>query len=115
MGHIELGVGKPYRGVAAFLPPDIVSVANLWRHGIPTTNEHSQHRARQPRVDGRGLFRRRRYRHLVRLRHVFARMPREDIADMKRLGVALPAPSKPVESDRGDIMSRLRTVIVAIK
>jgi hypothetical protein len=33
------------------------------------------HRARQPAVDRRGLFGRHRYRHLVRLRHVFPGMP----------------------------------------
>jgi hypothetical protein len=43
--HIGLDVGKPYRGSAVLLPigePDIVSVANLWREGIPTVNEYSQ-------------------------------------------------------------------------
>jgi hypothetical protein len=43
--HIGLGVGKPYRGSAVFLPRgphDIVSVANLWSEGIPTVNEYSQ-------------------------------------------------------------------------
>jgi hypothetical protein len=43
--HIGLGVGKPYRGSAVFLPAgphDIVSVANLWSEGVPTVNEYSQ-------------------------------------------------------------------------
>jgi hypothetical protein len=43
--HIGLGIGKPYRGSAVFLPSgplDIVSVANLWNEGIPTVNEYSQ-------------------------------------------------------------------------
>jgi hypothetical protein len=43
--HIGLDVGKPYRGSAVLLPigePDFVSVANLWREGIPTANEYSQ-------------------------------------------------------------------------
>ncbi len=43
--HIGLGVGKPYRGSAVFLPigpHDIVSVTNLWSEGVPTVNEYSQ-------------------------------------------------------------------------
>jgi hypothetical protein len=43
--HIGLGVGKPYRGSAVFLPSgphDIVSVTNLWSEGVPTVNEYSQ-------------------------------------------------------------------------
>src|SRR5712664_401522 len=43
--HIGLGVGKPYRGSAVFLPSgphDIVSVTNLWSEGVPTLNEYSQ-------------------------------------------------------------------------
>jgi hypothetical protein len=43
--RIGLGVGKPYRGSAVFLPSgphDIVSVANLWSEGVPTVNEYSQ-------------------------------------------------------------------------
>jgi hypothetical protein len=43
--HIGLGVGKPFRGSAVFLPSgphDIVSVANLWSEGVPTLNEYSQ-------------------------------------------------------------------------
>jgi len=43
--HIGLGVGKPYRGSAVFLPNgphDIVSVTNLWSEGVPTLNEYSQ-------------------------------------------------------------------------
>jgi hypothetical protein len=45
LAHIGLGVGKPYRGSATFVPfgaYEIVSIANLWQKGIPTVNEYSQ-------------------------------------------------------------------------
>jgi hypothetical protein len=45
LDHIGLGVGKPFRGSAVFLPAgphDIVSVTNLWSEGVPTVNEYSQ-------------------------------------------------------------------------
>jgi hypothetical protein len=43
--NIGLSVGKPFRGSATLWTnsyPDRFSMANLWRHGIPTANEYSQ-------------------------------------------------------------------------
>jgi hypothetical protein len=43
--QIGLRVGKPFRGSAMFSAPDyfdILSISNLWQHGIPTANEYSQ-------------------------------------------------------------------------
>src|SRR5262249_60663184 len=42
---IGLAVGAPYRGVVTFVPgdmPDSISMSNLWKNGIPTSNEYSQ-------------------------------------------------------------------------
>ena len=40
---------------------------------------------------------------------------RDDLADMRRLGLALPAPAKAAEVSRGDTMSRLRAAIAAVQ
>jgi hypothetical protein len=37
-----LSTGRAYRGSSLFLPDDTVSVANLWKRGVPTINEYSQ-------------------------------------------------------------------------
>jgi hypothetical protein len=43
--HIGARLHEPFRGSAAFWPPDyfdVMSMSNLWRNGIPTANEYSQ-------------------------------------------------------------------------
>jgi hypothetical protein len=40
---------------------------------------------------------------------------RDDLADMKRLGLVLPAPAKTAEGGRGDTMTRLRAAIAAVQ
>src|SRR5262249_37575088 len=43
--QIGLRVGEPFRGSATFSATDyfdILSISNLWQHGIPTANEYSQ-------------------------------------------------------------------------
>jgi len=37
-----LAVGRTYRGSSLFLVFDVVSMANLWKRGVPTINEYSQ-------------------------------------------------------------------------
>jgi hypothetical protein len=37
-----LSVGGAYRGSSLFVPDDTVSIANLWKRGVPTMNEYSQ-------------------------------------------------------------------------
>jgi hypothetical protein len=43
------------------------------------------------------------------------RCRRDDLADMRRLGLILPAAAKTAEGDRGDTMSRLRAAIAAVQ
>jgi len=43
--QIRLRVGEPFRGSATFWATDyfdVLSISNLWQHGIPTANEYSQ-------------------------------------------------------------------------
>src|SRR5262245_8168053 len=43
--HIGNRLGEPFRGSALFLTGDyydVLSMSNLWKHGIPTANEYSQ-------------------------------------------------------------------------
>jgi hypothetical protein len=40
---------------------------------------------------------------------------RDDLADMRRLGLALPAAAKAAEVGRGDTMTRLRAAIAAVQ